>query len=132
MHFCRGLCTFDAFIGIVIQKLSAEQHIQEYPEREELLISLIDSSWGEMEAICTSLRESFIDLYRNCKHGREKYGRFQVHWHQYCSKFLHRKACESDSMQTLWLSLTSCTSETVRNPVMIAITSTVYRYMKQD
>ena len=38
----------------VVDYLSDEPHMQQYPEREELMISLLDLSEGEMKTICTA------------------------------------------------------------------------------
>ena len=48
--------------------------MQCYPEREERLIALFDSSRDDMERICTGLADTFIKLYKRCEKGEEKYG----------------------------------------------------------
>ena len=75
-------------LDVVVKKLSEESHMQFYPEREQLLSSLLDSSGEEMAAICAGLADNFVCVYLNCDKGKEKYARFQVRWHQSCSKFL--------------------------------------------
>lgn len=69
-------------LEIVVKRLSEELHMQHYPEREELMISILDSSKEDMERICADLADTFIELYMKCDKGKEKYGRFQVEWHQ--------------------------------------------------
>ena len=55
---------------------------------QQLLSSLLDSNGKEMAAICDGLADNFVCVYLNCDKGKEKYARFQVPWHQSCSKFL--------------------------------------------
>ena len=124
-------------LDTVVAHLSVELHMQHYPEREELLISLIDSSKEDMERVCAGLAEKFIELYIKCDKGKEKYGRFQVEWHQSCSKYLLESSEEDDnesgvcllSPPRLWLMLTKSIPKDVRNPLMIAITAAIYGYM---
>ena len=79
-----GAILFDG----VVKQLSEELHMQHYPERAELLGSLLDSCEQDLEKICMSLAASFNDLYTQCSTGKEKYGMFQVKWHLSCSRFL--------------------------------------------
>ena len=124
----------------VVKLLSKEGHMQHYPERCELLTSLLDSSADELQRICAGLAESFIDLYAKCSIGKEKYGRFQVEWHQYCSNFLLDPADDAADklgapalpLPKLWLSMTRSTPKHVRNPLMIAMSSAVYTHMLQE
>ena len=73
--------------------------MQWYPESEELMISLLDSSECEMKTICTALAKTSITLYEKCDKGKEKHGTcsFQVEWHQSRSKlflnFDHQGMC---------------------------------------
>ena len=69
-------------LDTVTKHLSEELHMQHYPEREELLTSLIDSSRDDMERIGAGLANTFVELNIKCNKGKEKYGRFQVEWHQ--------------------------------------------------
>lgn len=89
-----------------------------------------------MKSICVGLADVFIEVYRGCDKGKEKYGRFQVEWHRCTSKFLLDEDCDSSCDQTtpskLWLFLTKCLPRDVRNPLMIAITAAVYGYMLQQ
>ena len=101
-------------LNAVIKHLAEQLHMQHYPEREELLVSLLDSSEEEMERICAGLASMFIELYTKCDSGKEKYGRFQVEWHKSCAKFLldttETYDSESDLCSlpppSLWLFLT--------------------------
>ena len=101
----------------VVKRLSEELHMQHHPEREQLMISILDSSKEDMERICAGLADTLIELYMKCDKGKEKYGRFQVEWHQSCSKFLldRNKSGDVDncghdlsllSLPILWLLLT--------------------------
>ena len=65
-------------LDVVVKKLSGESHMQFYPEREQLLSSLLDSSGEEMAAICAGLADNFVCVYLNCDKGKENYARFQV------------------------------------------------------
>lgn len=124
-------------LDTVVRQVPEELHMQHYPERAELLASLFDSCGEDLENICTSLAASFIKLYLECSTGREKYGRFQVKWHSFCSKFLldAPNDIESDwsslSPPMLWLEMTRSVPKSVRNPVMISVTSAIYGYMLQ-
>ena len=126
-----------ALLDIVVKHLSEELHMQHYPEREELMISILDSSKEDMERICAGLADTFIELYIKCDKGKEKYGRFQVEWHQSCSRFLLDNSEEDDnecdvcllSPPKLWLLLTKSIPKDIRNPLMIAITGAVYSFM---
>ena len=92
----------------MIEALSKVLHIQHYEEREQLLISLLDSSRHELETVCKDLSDSFIHCYKQCDTGKEKYGRFQVKWHELCSTFL----CVDETQEqpvlslSLWQSIT--------------------------
>ena len=55
-------------LDIVVKHLSEEQH---YPEREELMISILDSSKEDMERICAGLADTFIELYIKYDKGKE-------------------------------------------------------------
>ena len=68
-------------LDVVVKKLSAESHMQFYPEREQLLSSLLDSSGEEMVAICAGLADNFVCTYLHCDKGKDKYARFKVQWH---------------------------------------------------
>ena len=129
----------------VVKHLSEELHMQHYPEREQLMISILDSSKEDMERICAGLANTFIELYVKCDKGKEKYyGRFQVEWHQSCSKFLLDSSKNDDvddkcggdlsllSLPNQWLLLTKSTPKDIRNPVMIAITAAIYSFMIQQ
>lgn len=121
-------------LDTVVKHLSEELHMQHYPEREELLIALLDSSRDDLERICAGLADIFIDLYKKCDKGKEKYGRLQVEWHKSCSRFLMDNIEEDEEeshmcLPRLWLLLTRSTPKDVRNPVMIAMTSATYGYM---
>ena len=129
----------ETLLDIVVNDLSTKMHMHHYQEREELMISLVDSSGEELKTICTGLAKSFIELYAKCDKGKEKYGRFQVEWHQSCSKFLlpiveqkHVRLSDSPAPEQLWLAITSSFSRKVCNPVMIAMASAVYGYMLQQ
>ena len=126
-------------LDTVVNHLSEELHMQHYPEREELIMSLLDSSKEDMERICGGLAETFIELYMKCDKGKEKYGRFQVEWYQSCSRFLVDYSDKDDqcdvcllSPPKLWLLLTKSIPKDVRNPLMIAITAAIYGYMLQQ
>ena len=129
-----GVQLVDAVVG----KLSQESHMQLYPDRDELLALLLDSSGEEMVTICAGLGDNFVSTYMNCNKGKDKYARFQVQWHHSCSKFLlpvqnigdhHLDNLPPDQ---LWYTLTRSTSQEVRNPLMIAITAAVYGFMLQQ
>lgn len=72
------LQTLNGALLDVVKYLSEELHMQHYPEREELMISILDSSKEDMERICADLAHTFTELYIKCDKGKEKYGRFQV------------------------------------------------------
>ena len=125
----------ELLLETVVKCLSEELHMQHYPEREQLMISILDSSKEDMERICAGLADTFIELYIKCDKGKEKYGRFQVEWHQSCSKFLldSSKCGDVDNCgRDLWLLLTKSTPKDIRNPVMIAITAAIYSFMIQQ
>ena len=52
-------------VDAVVRKLSQESHMQFYPEREELLALLLDSSGEEMVTICAGLGDNFVCTYMN-------------------------------------------------------------------
>ena len=62
----------------VLQTLSKELHLFEFPERSEILIHLIDSSWDELKLICEGLKTTFADMYLECDRGREKFQPFKL------------------------------------------------------
>ena len=64
----------ETLLDIVVNDLSTKVHMHHYQEREELMISLVDSSGEELKTICTGLAKSFIELYAKCDKGKEKYG----------------------------------------------------------
>lgn len=73
----------------------------------------------------------------NCDKGKEKYARFQVEWHQFCSKFLllvdeHTTPSTISPRVQLWHSLTRSVTQEVRNPLMIAISSAIYDFLLQQ
>lgn len=117
----------------VLQTLSTELHLFEFPERSELLINLIDSSWDELQLICEGLKNVFIDLYLECDSGREKFSNFQVKWHRLCSQFLLPQPPPADCHiyihVKVWLGLTSSFAKDVSHPVMISISSAIYKDM---
>ena len=119
----------------VIQTLSGELHLFEYPERSEMLTSIIDSSWNDLKEICVCLQNLFANLYLECDSGREKFATFQVKWHKQSAVFLSVQLPPEDSFLRvpikLWLQLTNSVSRDVANPVMISISSAVYKYMLQ-
>ena len=110
--------------------------MQHYPEREQLLASLLDSSYDEIVIICAELANIFVCTYMKCDIGREKYAHFQVEWHKNCLKFLvfgdkeHNPFNEIQADQ-LWISLTISNPPEICNPLMIAIISAVYGHMLQ-
>ena len=114
----------------VVKQVPQELHMQHYPERAELLASLLDSCEEDLEKMCTSLAASFIELYNECS----KYGRFQLKWHSYCSTFLldaSNTIAFDWSSPMLCLVMTRSVPKSVRNPVMIAVTSAIYGYILQ-
>ena len=121
----------------VVKQLSEELHMQHYPERAELLRSLLDSCEQELKKICTSHAASFIEVYTQCSTGKEKYGRFQVKWHQSCSRFLLDAPSDTEcywsslSPPRLRLTMTRSVPKDVHNPVMIAMMSAIYGCMLQ-
>ena len=123
-------------VKVVVEKLSREPHMEYYPEREQLLASLLDSSYEELVTICAKLSDMFVCTYITCDTGREKYGRFQVEWHKCCSKFLLSVSEKHDCLDGLpadqmWLALTRSYPTEVRNPLMIAVTAAIYGHMLQ-
>ena len=124
-------------LDMVVTQLSNELHMRHYCEREELFTSLLDSSTEELKSICSSLAATFVEIYRKCEKGKEKYGRFQVEWHQSCSIFMldgstSEAIASKCSSAELWSRITKSTPRDVRNPVMIAIVSSVYNYMMKS
>jgi hypothetical protein len=117
----------------VIQTLSGELHLFEFPERGEVLISIIDSSWSDLKKICVCLQNMFANLYLECDSGREKFATFQVRWHSKSAVFLSAQLPPEDSFLNvpikLWLQLTNSVPRDVANPLMISISSAVYKYM---
>ena len=127
----------ETLLDIVVNDLSTKMHMHHYQEREELMILLVDSSGEELKTICTGPAKSFIELYAKCDIGKEKYDRFQVKWHESCSKFAiveqkHVRLSDSPAPEQSWLAITSSFSRKVCNPVMIAMASAVYGYMLQQ
>ena len=111
--------------------------MQFYPEREQLLSSLLDSNGEEMAAICAGLADNFVCVYLNCDKGKEKYARFQVQWHQSCSKFLlpvdeHTTPSTISPPTQLWHTLTRSATQEVCNPLMISISSAIYGFLLQQ
>ena len=45
--------------------------MQYYPERQELMVSLLDSSEEEMERLCAGLVDTSIEPYDKCDKGRK-------------------------------------------------------------
>ena len=128
----RAVDSYEQLLA-VLQTLSIELHLFEFPERSEILIHLIDSSWDELKLICEGLKTTFADMYLECDRGREKFSTFQVKWHQICSRFLLAHPPSSDCSLCVhvqvWLSLTSSFAKDVANPVIISICSAVYKDM---
>ena len=77
----------------------------------------------------------FANLYLECDSGREKFATFQVKWHKKSAVFLSTQPPPEDSFLNVpiksWLHLTNSISRDVANPVMISISSAVYKYMLQ-
>ena len=48
--------------------------MQQYHEMEELMISLLDLTEGEIKTISSSLAKTFVVLYEMCDKGKGKYG----------------------------------------------------------
>ena len=127
-------------LDVVVRKLSEENHMQFHPERAQLMSSLLDSSSEEMVAICAGLADNFVCTYLDCDKGKDKYARFQVQWHQSCSKFLlpvdeHTMSSitlDKLSPDRLWHALTRSITQEVRNPLMIAISAAIYGFMLQQ
>ena len=138
-NLITGLRTISGvqLVNVVVEKLSHETHMQHFPEREQMLASLLDSSYEDLVTICAALSDIFVCTYIKCNKGREKYAQFQVEWHRSCSSFVMSVDDEHTNFDELpanklWLALTRSNPREVRNPVMIAITSAIYGYMLQE
>ena len=132
----RGISVVQ-LLDVVVQKLSEDNHMQFYPERAQVMSSLLDSSYEKMIATCAGLADKFACTYLNCERGKEKYAQFQVQWHQCCSKFLLPVdepivSCTTSGEQSpvqLWHTLTGSITQEVLNPLMIAISAEIYGFM---
>ena len=101
-----------------------------------MLTSIIDSSWNDLKEICVYLQDMFANLYLECDTGKEKFATFQVKWYKKSSAFLSAQPplSEETSLKTpikLWLQLTKSIPRDVANPVIISLSSAVYKYMLQ-
>lgn len=65
-------CDSEQLLHVVVDQLSTELHMTYYPEREELMICLLDSSEDEIKVVCSTLATSFIELYQKCSKGEGK------------------------------------------------------------
>ena len=91
-------------------------------------------------------RDSFVSLYDECKPAKSCFMQFQLRWHSWCSAFLLEEKYtleainlkESDngysslvSIRNTWLEFCkSCnTPVPTSNPVMIAVSSSLYAYL---
>ena len=124
----------ECIIEGVMQTLSGELHFIEFPERGEVMASIIDSSWDDLKEVCVCVRNMFASLYLECDSGREKFATFQVKWHEKSSLYLSGQAPPEDSslsatISIIWLELTKSIAKDVANPVIISISSAVYKYM---
>ena len=133
-----GLASNDSEVtSDVITIVSKEDHIHIFNERNKLWNSLL-STRSLMSTLVKGLIELFINIYKSCQKGKDKYCRFQIDWHKQCSMLLTDRVnpvCEKELslIHQRWLGFCegSGDSKEVRDPVMIAIYSAVFEYLMQ-
>lgn len=122
-----------AVVTSIITAVDKENHIHIFKNREKFWSSLQEQE-PLLLAIINGLTDLFVQVYKSCQKGKEKYSKFQVEWHQCCSKLLDEiyecDKCLSE-VHEQWHSYCnrSNISKEVRNPVIISLCAAVYDYL---
>ena len=118
-------------------------HITENSARNGFWTCLQNSGKQLVNELLRTLSSLFAALYKSCDKGKEKYMKFQLEWHQYCSIFLlppdkelsdigvdAKKNVDLVRLQQRWVGY--CEGQSVnkqgRDAVMISVCGAVYNY----
>ena len=71
----------------VISKISQQDQVYLFKDREKLW-KLLQSNRSLMGYVVKGLLETYINVYKLCEKGKDKYCRFQLEWHMKCSLLL--------------------------------------------
>lgn len=112
----------------VRENMNSQLHLQAFPARQTFWMEF--SCSDVFADVVAHLQNAFVEVYRACDKGRDKFLRFQLEWYTRCSSTL---LVESDTccIHESWKSYRdqSGVAVSVWNPVIVSVCACVYDFM---
>ena len=120
----------ETVIEKVREDMKSQLHLQAFYSRQEFWMELSRSD--VFANVVAHLQNAFVDVYKACDKGKDKFLRFQLEWYARCSSTLLAEG-ESDTsgVHESWKCYRDRSGVTVSvwNPVMVSVCACMYDHM---